>query len=104
MLKPRFQIGDKVKIKRTGQIVQVTVRFYQPAKQTPAIKIYETGKTAVTTGLLKEDWLYKLTGDRCYRFSEECLESATECKNCGAIGWNWVTGCGECGLSPEDLN
>ena len=104
MLKPKFCVGDKVKIKRTGQIVQVLARFYQPAKQTPAIKVYENGKTIVADGLLKESWLYRLSGDRSYRFYQDCLESATECRNCATIGWDWVTGCDKCGLCPEDLN
>lgn len=102
--KPKFRIGDTVKICRTGQIVQVTNCIYQESRTTPAINAYVNGKTSVVQTTLKEDWLYKLSDGRSWRFSEECLESATECPNCGAVGWDWVTGCGKCGLSPEDFN
>jgi hypothetical protein len=102
--KPRFRIGDTVKIRKTGDVVKITDRIYQQPKPVQAIKVYTDGKTSVGSSFLGEDWLYKLTGARSYRFSEECLESAVECPCCGAVGWDWVTGCGDCRLSPEDFN
>jgi hypothetical protein len=101
MKKPKFRVGDLVKSRR-GNFHIVDCK-HNPAVATLAIKVYTGGGTSTNPTTITEHWTYKLDDGKSWRYSEGVLESLIACPNCKTIGWDWVKGCDECGLSPEDV-
>jgi hypothetical protein len=99
---PRFKVGDAVLHRRSGKIFKVVDCVHNKPTATVAIKTRTDGSIDVSPTTISEHFSYKLNDGRYWRFTEEILESAIPCPNCGIVGWDWVSGCGECSFSPED--
>ena len=96
MLKPKLRIGDKVKTHRG--IFRIIEMKKQEAIATHAIKIRPDGSILVSPTTISEHWTYRLDDGHIWRFAEDILIPL--CPHCESEGWDWVSGCGECGLSP----
>lgn len=102
MIKQKFRVGDSVLHRRSGQIYKVVDCVHNKPMATIAIKTGLNGLINISPTTMSEYFAYKLSDGRAWRFIEDTLDSATPCPNCDIVGWDWITGCVECGLSPGD--
>lgn len=100
---PRFKVGDVVLHRCSGKIHKVLDCVHNKPMATVAIKVRTNGATDVSPTTISEYFAYKLDNGKYWRFTEELLDSAMPCPNCGITGWDRLVGCSECSLSPEDL-
>jgi len=93
--KQKFQIGDRVQHKKNLRLGRVSGE-----KHTSVVEIVE-GKERSS-----ERWTYEIEGEGFQPgrwVGEKALISIQPCPNCKEVGWDWISGCGKCGLSPEDV-
>ena len=98
-----FRVGDRVQ-NRSDNVGTITEVEYRPPYRTLGAVFYG-GSTTIKTVEGGGTYAYKVNGEGFHPshwFTQAVLESAQPCPNCGVVGWDWVSGCNECGLSPED--
>lgn len=74
MIKPKFQVGDRVLDKRSGKIYTILDCKFHEAIATHAIKVYADGTTAVSPTTIAAHWIYKLDDGHSWRYAENLLE------------------------------
>lgn len=89
MKKPRYKIGDPVEC-RLGTFRIIKMRSRR------STKIEQLKHTFPST------WVYQVSDGHSWYWSESSMKSKIKCPNCGNEGYEHVTGCNYCGLSPAD--
>ncbi|HEY9874480.1 MAG TPA: hypothetical protein V6D12_13650 [Candidatus Obscuribacterales bacterium] len=82
-MKQMFRIGDRVRVRETlifGTVTEVTRSKHRYAYRLKSERIHP------------RHWVH-----------EDILKSATQCPTCKNTGWDWITGCGYCSLTPADF-
>lgn len=101
-IRPKFRVGDKVLKKRNGKVHTILDCVYFEPVATHAIRVTSDGKTATEPTTISAHYQYKIDDEKSWRHAENTLESRIICPNCIEIGWDWITGCDRCGLTPQD--
>jgi hypothetical protein len=92
--KQAFRVGDRVRLLLDSSEGSVVEARYSSGREHPSF-----GQ------ITRSGFLYKVAGEKIdpsLWYSQGSLKSVQPCPNCNAVGWDWIGGCGECGLSPED--
>ncbi len=80
--RPKFQVGDKVE-RRSKIFTVIEVRDAQAS--------------------IAGSYVYRLNDGHQWYHAESLLTSKIRCPNCGSEGYNHLTGCDFCSISPEDF-
>jgi hypothetical protein len=94
MLRQAHRVGDRVRSLLNNSEGAIVDAKYSSGREHPYF-----GQIA------RSGFLYKVVGegiDPSPWYSQGSLKSIQPCPNCETIGWDWISGCDKCGLSPED--
>lgn len=73
-IKPKFQVGDRVLHKRSGNVYTVLDRVHNKAEVAHQMKVYSDGTTSTSPTTIAEHWTYKLDDGKSWRYAENLLE------------------------------
>lgn len=78
MIEPKFQVGDRVRNKRSGEIYTILDRKHNQAAATHTIKVYADATTSTSPTTIAEHWTYKLDDKSSWRYTESLLELVSD--------------------------